>query len=144
MKEGVRLAKDGEIEEAIAAYQEAQKLDPTLEISADSWGSLCFFGSLKGHAADVMFACEKAVALEPEPGRFRGSHGIARALTGDIEGAIEDFYASMNWSNSNQARAKYKKRWLDQWRARLKPWIDSLRAGKNPFTPEEIERLLNE
>jgi Flp pilus assembly protein TadD len=38
-----------------------------------------------------MSACEKAVALAPKNGEFRDSRGIARALTGNKQGAIEDF-----------------------------------------------------
>ncbi|MEQ9548299.1 MAG: tetratricopeptide repeat protein [Coleofasciculus sp. G3-WIS-01] len=77
-----------------------------------------------------MDACEKAVALAPENGEFRDSRGIARALTGDKQGAIEDFQAfieSTNWEEGKKQR---------------QGWIDALKAGKNPFTEEEIEELL--
>jgi tetratricopeptide (TPR) repeat protein len=134
--------KDGKFREAIAAYTEAQKLDPTLEISADSWHSLCWDGSVHGYAKDVMSACEKAVALEPESGIYRSNRGIARALIGNNDGAIKDFYASVQWSNSAEARAKYSKVYLDPWRSKRQSWIAVLKAGKNPFTPEEIKSLL--
>jgi regulator of sirC expression with transglutaminase-like and TPR domain len=38
-----------------------------------------------------MDACERAVALAPDDGQIRDSRGLARAMTGNIEGAIEDF-----------------------------------------------------
>jgi WD40 repeat protein len=142
---GEKLAKQGKVKEALAAYAEAQKLAPTLKISADSWNALCWFGSLHGYAKDVIFACEKEVTLEPGNGEFRDSRGLARALTGDSQGAIEDFQAYVDWiSNNIQAMPNDKKAKLSEIKARRQRWIDALRAGKNPFTPEEKKRLLNE
>ena len=129
VEKGEKLVKEGKVKEALAAYQEAQRLKPTWKLYADSWNTLCRYGSLHGQAAAVMQACEKAVALAPKNGEFRDSRGIARALTGDKPGAIEDFQAfikSTNW---------------DKWKKQRQRWIDALKAGKNPFTPEEIEKL---
>ena len=81
--EGESLVKEGKVKEAIAAYTEAQKLDHQVEITASSWDTLCKYGSLKKQAAEVMFACEKAVKLSPNDGYIRDSRGLARALTGD-------------------------------------------------------------
>jgi hypothetical protein len=77
-----------------------------------------------------MKACEHAVTLAPKNGSFRDSRGIARAMTGDKLGAIEDFQAFIKWSGSS-----------DEGKKQRQGWIDELKAGKNPFTPEEIERL---
>ncbi|NET59714.1 MAG: hypothetical protein F6K47_27260 [Symploca sp. SIO2E6] len=131
VREGQDLAREGKIKEAIATYKEAQKLDLNLKISADDWNSLCWNGSLHGHVADVMFACEKAVELEPDNGNVRDSRGLARALTGNREGAIEDFQAFIDWSDSSKEE-----------KSQRQDWIDNLRAGKNPFTPEVLEELL--
>ncbi|NEQ69542.1 MAG: hypothetical protein F6K21_29440, partial [Symploca sp. SIO2D2] len=131
VSQGQNLAEEGKIRKAIAAYKEAQKLDPNLKISAYDWNSLCWDGSLHGYAADVMFACEKAVELEPDNGGIRDSRGLARALTGNKEGAIEDFQAFINWSGSSNEE-----------KSQRQDWIDYLRAGKNPFTPEVIKELL--
>jgi regulator of sirC expression with transglutaminase-like and TPR domain len=79
-----------------------------------------------------MFACEKAVALAPEDGVIRDSRGVARALTGDKQGAIEDFQAFIKWSDNNELKAQRQ------------GWIDALNAGKNPLTPDEMKSLLNE
>ena len=67
VSEGESLAKMGQIEEDITVYQDVQKINPNL-ISADSWNELCWNGSLHNYPADVMFACDKAVKLEPENG----------------------------------------------------------------------------
>jgi WD40 repeat protein len=144
LDKGESLVDESKIKEAIAAYTEAQKLDPTLEISADSWHSLCWDGSVHGYAKDVMFACEKAVALAPDHGYIRGSRGLARALMGNTQGAIEDFDAYVQWSNSAQARANNNEQWLAYWRSKEQRWIADLKAGKNPFTPDEMKSLLNE
>jgi regulator of sirC expression with transglutaminase-like and TPR domain len=79
-----------------------------------------------------MFACEKAVALAPEDGEIRDSRGVARALTGDKQGAIEDFQAFIKRSDNNELKAQRQ------------GWIDALKAGKNPLTPDEMKSLLNE
>jgi tetratricopeptide (TPR) repeat protein len=130
VEKGEKLVKEGKVKEALAAYREAQRLKPTWKLYPDSWNTLCRYGSLHGQAAEVMQACEKAVALAPKNGEFRDSRGIARALTGDKQGAIEDFQAYINWNGSDK-----------DGKARRKGWLDNLRTGKNPFTPEEIEKL---
>ena len=134
LKEGERLAKEGKVIDAIATYKKAQKLDSNLQepkpkISAESWNSLCRFGSLHKHAAEVMFACEKAVTLAPKDGEIRDSRGLARALTGKTKGAIQDFQAFREWTKNGWQKEQRQK------------WIDALQAGKNPFTEEEIESL---
>ncbi|NEP13117.1 MAG: hypothetical protein F6K14_23510 [Symploca sp. SIO2C1] len=131
VKQGKSLARAGKIPEAIAAYKEAQKFDRNLKIYAYDWNYLCLYGSLNGHPVYVMFACEEAVALQPLHGRVRDSRGLARALTGDREGAIEDFQAFIDWHGSS-----------DKDKSQRQGWIDSLRTGKNPITPEVIEELL--
>ncbi|MBD2194479.1 eIF2A-related protein [Calothrix parietina] len=129
--QGEKLVKDGKVKEALAAYADAQKFDPNLKISADSWNKLCGNGSLRGYAADVMFACDKAVALEPENINIRPIRGIARTLTGNTQGAIEDFEAFIKSTDNKQDKAQ------------MQSWVNALRAGKNPFTEEEKQRLLN-
>ncbi|MFB2836605.1 hypothetical protein [Floridanema evergladense] len=61
------------------------------QVSDVDWNSLCWLGYLQRYASDVMFAGEKAVELEPNEGDWRDSRGLARALTGDVKDAIEDF-----------------------------------------------------
>ncbi|MEJ1930266.1 caspase family protein [Nostoc sp. NIES-2111] len=128
--QGEKLVKDGKVKEALAAYADAQKFDPNLKISADSWNNLCWDGSLRGYATDVMFACEKAVTLDPEDTNSQDSRGLARALTGNTQGAIQDFEAFIKSTNDEQQKAQRQ------------GWVNALRGGKNPFTKEEIQRLL--
>jgi tetratricopeptide (TPR) repeat protein len=128
--QGEKLVKDGKVKEALATYADAQKFAPDLEIKADSWNNLCWDGSLRGYATDVMFACEKAVILKPEDTEIRQSRGIGRALTGNTQGAIEDFETYIKSTDDEQVKAQRQN------------WVNALRAGKNPFTEEEKQRLL--
>ncbi|BAY12459.1 nSTAND1 domain-containing NTPase [Calothrix sp. NIES-2098] len=123
------LSSKGDFKKAISAYAKAEKIDPKLEIAADDWNILCWDGSLYGYAANVMFACEKAVTLAPKNGDIRDSRGLARALTGYSKGAIADFQAFIQWSNDSEQKSKRQ------------AWVNDLKAGKNPFTEEELQKL---
>jgi regulator of sirC expression with transglutaminase-like and TPR domain len=48
-----------------------------------------------------MNACEQAVQLDPNTGHWYDSRGLARALSGDYQGAIEDFQFFVEWSKEN-------------------------------------------
>jgi hypothetical protein len=135
------LAWQEKIEPAIANYQEAQQMDSRLEISAHSWNRLCWYGSLYGYAAQVIEACETAVEIESEDRDYRKSRGLARALTGDTQGAIEDFQFYVDelqsYVDENQDEEEY---YIDGIR-QVQDWIDTLEAGENPFTEEVLEGL---
>jgi tetratricopeptide (TPR) repeat protein len=132
VNKGEKLVKEGKVKEALIAYREAQRLQPTWKLYAKSWNTLCRYGSLHGQAAEVMKACENAVTLAPKNGWIRDSRGIARAVTEDTAGAIEDFQLYIKWTGS------------DKLKKQRQGWIKDLKAGKNPFTKEEIERLRQE
>ena len=93
----MELAKQGAIREAMATFAAAQANDPDMKIAAAAWNTLCWFGSLGGFATDVIAACERGVTLEPDHGGIRDSRGVARALTGDYSGAIQDFQQFLEW-----------------------------------------------
>ena len=105
---------------------------------------ICWVGTIYSHASEALDACDKIVEFEPEPGRFRGIRGMARAMNSDFEGAIEDFEANIDWINNDKTKTKYTQESLDKLRQLRKSWIDELRAGKNPIKslkPEEIEKM---
>ena len=146
LNEGKQLANQGKIPEAIAAYTEAEKLDPTL-ISAEEWNHLCWEGSVFGHAAQVLDTCEKAVALDPSNKGIQDSRGLARALTGKAEGAIKDFQAYGQVTDKADRKSQ-RQRWinaLEKWLADPKqayPFTyEALKAGKAPFQPGELEQI---
>ncbi|MEC4817873.1 MAG: ribosome assembly protein 4, partial [Scytonema sp. PMC 1069.18] len=131
IEKGQSLAKEGKVKDAIEAYKKAQKLDEKFDKNAEFWERLCWYGSLRKQPADVMFACEKAVKLAPKSGYIRDSRGVARAMTGNIQGAIEDFQAYIAETDDKDTKSQRQR------------WIKELRAGKNPFTDEELKRLLD-
>lgn len=136
VSEGIRLAEIGEIESAKDIFKQAQLLDETFVISADAWGYLCWLGGIWGQASEVMQACDQAIVLDPQNGPFHGSRGLALALTGDNEGAIEEFAFASEWWEINSPEAP--------WAEREKEWIVELEAGRNPFNEEILEALRNE
>ncbi len=127
--EGERLARQGNIQDALSAYSAAQGLDARLNSSVRFWYGLCWYGGLWGHADAVLFACDQAVALAPRDPETREARGLARAMTSDYAGAIEDLEQSAAHARSNESRTQ----WLS--------WIGALRAGQNPFTDQVLERL---
>jgi tetratricopeptide (TPR) repeat protein len=127
---GEKLVKEGNVKDALTSYANAQKFDPHLQISAKSWNNLCRHGSLNGSAKEVMFACEKAVNLVPDNVYIRDSRGIAKALTGNKAGAIEDFQAFVNSPGISK-----------EYTEKRRGWIKELNAGKNPFSDEVLQKL---
>ncbi|NES92202.1 WD40 repeat domain-containing protein, partial [Okeania sp. SIO2B9] len=130
LKQGSKLSTTGKVKEAIDFYKQAEKIYST-QISAKNWDTLCWYGSLYEKAADVMFACEKAVTLDPKDASIVDSRGLARALTGDLQGAIADFQVYVEWTDGEKKKAQRQK------------WIEALQAGENPLTDEVLESLRN-
>jgi WD40 repeat protein len=128
-------AREGKIDQASAALADAQRQSPNYVAGATYWNTLCWLGALSGHVKDVLDACGRAVALAPYNAKYRDSRGLARALTGDPTGAIEDFEAFIAWANeqdpeSNQAAITQREH-----------WIADLRAGRQPFDEETLRQL---
>ena len=76
-----------------------------------------------------MFACEKAVKLTPNYGEIRRYRGLATALTGNYQGAIEDFQVLVESIEDEENKA------------RVEGWIETLKKGENPFTSEVLKEL---
>ncbi|MEM7066526.1 MAG: TIR domain-containing protein [Cyanobacteria bacterium P01_B01_bin.77] len=125
----------GDIQAAIAAFSNAKDINPDFQVSfgtlnlINTLNALCWHGSLHGYAVQVLDACEQAVARAPANGGILDSRGLARALTGDIEGAIADFQVFVDWTDDDDARLQRQE------------WIKALKAGKTPFTSEVLKSL---
>ncbi|MGI8502631.1 MAG: pentapeptide repeat-containing protein, partial [Hassallia sp.] len=132
LNQGISLVKEGKAKEAQKAFKQALSYDPSLNDSAEYWNSICWVGSLHGHAKGVLRYCEKAVTLDPDNKRYQDSRGLARVLTGDLVGALEDFRAAVDSGVLDDSE--------DVKRRRLR-WIEALELGNNPLTLEELEEL---
>ncbi|MBH8576763.1 pentapeptide repeat-containing protein [Nostocaceae cyanobacterium CENA369] len=132
LSQGISWVKEGKIQEAKSAFSQARNIQPSLNDSAEYWNSICWVGSLYGHAKGVLPVCEKAVTLDPENKFYQDSRGLAKVLTGDLVGALEDFQAAVD-SGALDYSEDVKQQRLD--------WIEALKAGNNPLTPEELEEL---
>ncbi|MBD0266555.1 MAG: hypothetical protein ICV78_28695, partial [Tolypothrix sp. Co-bin9] len=122
--------KQDEYSKAQAIYKRIENLKPTKENLAKSENSFCRQASLQGYVKNVINdACEKAVKLAPDDGDIRDSRGLARALTGNFKGAIEDFQVFI--ASTDDADKKKQR----------ESWVKDLQAGNNPFTPEVLEKL---
>jgi predicted negative regulator of RcsB-dependent stress response len=94
----------------------------------------CWYGSLVGQAIYALGACEKGVRWAPGVAYTQDSRGLARALTGDLRGAADDFRAYVVWAESRPNLAAD--------RATRQGWIAELEAGRNPFDdPNTLEDL---
>jgi non-specific serine/threonine protein kinase/serine/threonine-protein kinase len=131
------LGRKAEAQEYTA--RAGQVLDPARqreEVYADApaltLNAVCWWGSLAGHARLVLDLCDAAVEASDDSNRprIRDSRGLARALTGDVDGAIADFEAYMarpaNVSGVAERRA----------------WIEALRRGANPLTHEVLDKFI--
>jgi tetratricopeptide (TPR) repeat protein len=128
------LALRGETEAASAIYKEAFLL---AEKGMDdrAYYLICQFGGTDGLAEVVLPACDRAVELEPYNETHRDSRGIARALSGDYAGAIEDFaFAIDQWREKDSER--FESRILERG-----AWIAELEQGHNPIDAETLETL---
>lgn len=75
---------------------------------------------------------KQLVTLDADNKGYQDSRGLARVLTGDLAGALEDFQAAVD-----SGILDYPK---DIKQRRLR-WIEALSSGKNPLTQEELQKL---
>ncbi|MGZ8201249.1 MAG: tetratricopeptide repeat protein, partial [Methylosarcina sp.] len=69
-------------------------------------------------------------------GMYRDTRGVARTLTGNTKGAIEDFEAYLEQSYDDPG--------IEQLKPKRRQWVEALRKDKNPITQAEIKELLKE
>jgi transglutaminase-like putative cysteine protease len=103
-----------------------------VSFSASTWNSLCWWASLKGQAQRAMHACDAAVAPDTTVLGTRDSRGLGRALSGDLNGARDDFAYVV----AHAAEGAFH-----DMRA---AWLSKLRAGQNPFTEDVLNELRKE
>jgi WD40 repeat protein len=135
IRQGITHYDQGDLEAALADYTSAFQLAIATNYAGFN-NDVCWFGSIDGFVEIVMPACERAVELAPYDGRFRDSRGLARALTGNYAGAIEDFESFVEWTKKH---SKYGQNSIKR-----EDWIAKLKAGQNPFDSATLKALRNE
>jgi hypothetical protein len=128
LEEGATAAYAGDIDSALQAFSEAEEV-PRVHIPGGHLNALCWNGGRFERAADVIEACDRAVALDPEREERRDSRGLVRAQLGDLQGAAADFEFFVSRTRDS-VRAQQRQAWANE-----------LRAGRNPFTPEVLQEL---
>jgi len=121
-----RTLRRGDID---AALRQARAIDETTALHADTWEAVCRWGGLWNQAESVLEACDRAVSLSDAHPEARDSRGMARALTGDLAGAAEDFQAYADWTADEDSRL-----------ARFE-WIEQIENGEQPLTEEVLTSL---
>ncbi|MEH1941809.1 MAG: pentapeptide repeat-containing protein [Nostoc sp.] len=132
LSQGISCVRKGRIQEAQEAFKQTLIFDDSLRNSAEFWNSICWVGCLHGYAKNVLPICEKVVILDPDNKGYQNNRGLARVLTGDLLGALDDFQAVVD-SGALDYSGYVKQRQLR--------WIEALKSGNNPLTPMELEEL---
>jgi hypothetical protein len=134
----------GKQQDAQAVYARAAQEVTQLD-DAEITNNVCWDGSTDNFATVVMPACERAVALDRYYGQYYDSRGLARALTGDTQGAVNDFNTFVQWATDEYLRTKgmdpalqatYKQRIAER-----ATWMHQLKAGQKPFDTKMLQAL---
>ena len=145
---GDLYALAGETDKAEAEFRRALQIAQEQDYGSEL-NRTCWRGSMSGFARIVLPACERAVELaesgidgESLPS-FRDSRGLARAMTGDVEGAIEDFQFFMDALQQDNylfLDPETITRYIEE----RESIIAALREGRDPFTGDLLRVLRDE
>ena len=129
LREGRSLARSGQLDDAVSAYQEAVDLDRNLFIEPEAWEELCWQGSLWGRPETALPYCERVLERTPERTSAQVGRGLALALLGRLRDAVADLQAYVASIEDEELR--------QMWQG----WLEALEGGENPFTPAILESL---
>ncbi len=132
----VHFAQGWTIEDVREDVKQAFKLRPDYGYA---FSFLCWGYGLENRPKSALSHCEQALKLQPNEPLFQDSYGLALALQGDYDAAIDNFEAYAAWLKATP-ETQDRKRDLD----RREAWIDALERGENPFTSEILNILRRE
>ena len=106
----------------------------------ENFGEICQHGSLDGFANIVLPACNTAVSIAIQNNElnltdYRYYRGIALALTGDYEGAVEDIQYFLD--QPTEETGDYGV----YWREKRESWMADLKSGVNPFDEQTLAEI---
>lgn len=130
----------GDRDEAAAAFGRAASWATWNDNDDVDIGTLvCVQGLVAGsaYAEEVLPACEHAAELAPDAPELRSYLGVARALTGDEDGAIDDLAAFVDSAAESGLS-------LPEVVTRHRKWIDQLDAGDDPFDRSTLDTVWDE
>jgi tetratricopeptide (TPR) repeat protein/transcriptional regulator with XRE-family HTH domain len=124
----------GNAEEALRLLKTAESLDP---LAPGVQNALCWTLSLEGRPAEALSHCDEAVRRD-ETGNSHDSRGLALALLGRFQEAIEEFerFLELSKEGAPQDYARHAQT--------RESWIETLQHGENPFDASTLERLRSE
>ena len=129
------LAQSGRVADGIDMLDFALATDSS-QVQNFHLNGVCWFGALRKMAARVVGYCDRAVRMDSTVTGIRDSRGVARALTGDVKGAIEDFEAYLA-DTRNAAPSRERRR----------GWVAALNRGTpvaTIFSDQVLTSLLSE
>ena len=101
------------IDMTMLKFKEALKLDSNVDIPVEQWNALCWFGSLKGKAQEVLFACNNAVNSPDMRIGHQDSRGLALTLIGKRDEALLDFEAVIASGDFDPNLVPQRQGWVD-------------------------------
>jgi hypothetical protein len=111
---------------------EAHRLGAGSDLSLEVLNRIGWLGTIWSGTPDFLYSCDQAVARDRSSLAARDTRGVARALKGDLTGAIEDFEAFVATVEPGEIKSR-----------RLR-WIDALKKGTNPINSAELEAVRRE
>ncbi|MEM6501753.1 MAG: caspase family protein [Cyanobacteria bacterium P01_C01_bin.89] len=153
---GKHLARAGKISAAWAEYEKAQKTAPHFGFPKRAWHMLCRFGGLYGQVdAKILNACNLSIGPnQSDNWRYHDARAIARILSGDFFGGIEDLKQAQNLTQKEleaiapqldpNEPSPYFVDELKRTREEWERWLIQLQRGRNPISEEVRNQKLSE
>ena len=128
LKEAQVLMQCRKVEEARAIVKRV--IDEAADAaSASRDNEICWKGSLWGLEREVLPACDRGVAAEPEDYAILDSRAVARAIAGDLKGAADDLRSALKLAGDVER---------DDFKARRETWLGRLESGENPLAGDDL------